>query len=65
MHERCRSAGASMNNPFSLHPHEVTEKAQEIRKKVLNMNYKAGQGHTGADLSEADILASILMQRAL
>ena len=48
-----------MNNPFSLHPSEVTEKAQEIRKKVLNMNYKAGQGHTGADLSEADILASM------
>ena len=48
-----------MNNPFSLHPHEVTEKAQEIRKKVLNMNYKAGQGHTGADLSETDILASM------
>jgi len=23
------------------------------------MNYKAGQGHTGADLSEADILASM------
>ena len=30
-----------MNNPFSLHPHEVTEKAQKIRKKALNMNYRA------------------------
>lgn len=48
-----------MNNPFSLNPHEVTEKAQEIRKKALKMNYKAGQGHTGADLSEADILAAM------
>ena len=47
-----------MNNPFSLHPHEITEKAQEIRKKVLTMKYKVGQGHTGADLSEADILAA-------
>jgi transketolase len=48
-----------MNNPFCLQPPEVALKAKEIRKKVLRMNYNAGQGHTGADLSETDILASI------
>ena len=48
-----------MNNPFCLHPSDVAQKAKEIRKKVLKMNYRSGQGHTGADLSETDILASI------
>jgi transketolase len=48
-----------MNNPFFLAPPEVAQIAKEIRKKNLKMNYNAGQGHTGADLSEADILASI------
>jgi transketolase len=48
-----------MNNPFYLQPTEVVQKAKEIRKKVLKMNCNAGQGHTGADLSETDILASI------
>jgi transketolase len=48
-----------MDNPFCLQPPEVAQKAKEIRKKVLQMNCNAGQGHTGADLSEADILAAI------
>jgi transketolase len=48
-----------MNNPFCLQPPEVAQKAKEIRKKIIKMNYNAGQGHTGADLSEADILSSI------
>ena len=48
-----------MNNPFCLQPSDVAQKAKEIRKKVLKMNYRSGQGHTGADLSETDILASI------
>ena len=48
-----------MKNPFCLHPHEVAQKAKEIRKKILKMNCGSGQGHTGADLSETDILASI------
>ena len=48
-----------MNNPFYLQPFEVAQKAKEIRKKILKMNYGSGQGHTGADLSETDILASI------
>lgn len=48
-----------MKNPFRLKTSEIALQAQEIRKKVLNMNCKAGQGHTGADLSEADMLASL------
>lgn len=48
-----------MNNPFYLKPNEVMQKAKEIRKKILKMNCNAGQGHTGADLSETDILSSI------
>jgi transketolase len=48
-----------MNNPFYLQPSEVMAQAREIRKKALKMNCNAGQGHTGADLSEADILASV------
>ena len=38
---------------------EIKEKAKEIRRKIIKMNSKAGQGHTGADLSETDILASL------
>jgi transketolase len=48
-----------MKNPFYLQPSEVIQKAKEIRKKILKINCGAGQGHTGADLSETDILASI------
>ena len=48
-----------MNNPFYLQPPEVVQKAKEIRKKILKMNCGSGQGHTSADLSETDILASI------
>lgn len=38
---------------------EIERHAKEIRKKVLIMNSKAGQGHTGGDLSETDILATL------
>jgi transketolase len=38
---------------------EIEEHAKEIRKKILTMNSHAGQGHTGGDLSEADILACL------
>ncbi len=48
-----------MKNPFNFDIAELKKASCEIRRKVLNMNYKAGQGHTGADLSEADILASL------
>lgn len=38
---------------------KIEQHAKEIRKKVLTMNSRAGQGHTGGDLSEADILACL------
>ncbi len=37
----------------------LKERAASIRKRVVNMNSRAGAGHTGADLSEADILAAL------
>lgn len=48
-----------MRNPFLLAPGDIEKKAREIRKRIILMNSSAGQGHTGADLSEADILASL------
>ena len=46
-------------NPFRLSPEEVKVRARGIRKHIILMNSAAGQGHTGADLSETDILASL------
>jgi len=51
-----------MNNEFSLEPKQIEQKAKEIRKKIVTMNSHAGQGHTGADLSETDILASLFFR---
>ena len=48
-----------MKNPFEYDSKRIEEEVSEIRKMVLKMNYGAGQGHTGADLSETDILASL------
>lgn len=48
-----------MKNPFDFDPKRISKEVSNIRKMVLNMNYSAGQGHTGADLSETDILASL------
>jgi transketolase len=48
-----------MANEFNLSPAQIAKKAREIRKKIIRTNVHAGQGHTGADLSEADILASL------
>lgn len=48
-----------MKNPYNLEPEEILHETREIRKKILRMNCNAGQGHTGADLSETDILAAL------
>jgi transketolase len=48
-----------MGNPFNLSPADIAARAKEIRRKVIRTNVHAGQGHTGADLSEADILATL------
>ncbi len=46
-------------NAHGLEPQEIARRAGSIRRRVLQMNHRAGQGHTGADLSEADILAAL------
>jgi transketolase len=46
-------------NPFQASADEIRIRAKEIRKKIIRMNSHAGQGHTGADLSETDILATL------
>jgi transketolase len=51
-----------MKDILHLEPQEIVKKAKEIRKKIIRMNTKAGQGHTGADLSETDILASLIFR---
>ncbi len=46
-------------NSHSLSPSQIAEKARLVRRTVLEMNSRAGMGHTGADLSETDILCSL------
>jgi len=41
---------------------QIQECAKEIRKNIIRMNARAGQGHTGADLSETDMLASLFFR---
>lgn len=53
-----------MTNPFNLSPDQIAEKAVRIRRKILRTNVLAGQGHTGSDLSEADILACLFFRIA-
>lgn len=48
-----------MQNPFLLSPHEIENKSKSVRRKIIKMNSHAGAGHTGADLSETDILTSL------
>jgi transketolase len=51
-----------MKNEFNLDAEQIEQKAKEIRKKIILMNSRAGQGHTGADLSETDMLASFFFR---
>ena len=51
-----------MANPFNLSPEEIIGKARQIRKKIIHTNVHAGQGHTGSDLSETDILACLFFR---
>ncbi len=48
-----------MKNPFEFDANRISKEVFTIRKMILKMNHGAGQGHTGADLSETDILASL------
>jgi len=49
----------SNQNEFNLEPDEIKVKVRDIRKSIIRMNVNAGQGHTGADLSETEILACL------
>ena len=51
-----------MSNEFGLDYEQLEQKAKDIRKKIIMMNSRAGQGHTGADLSETDILSSLFFR---
>lgn len=51
-----------MRNEFFLDYPDIEKKAKAIRKKIITMNAHAGQGHTGADLSETDMLASLFFR---
>ena len=48
-----------MKNPFQRTPEEISVHVRNIRQNIIFMNSNAGAGHTGADLSETDILASL------
>ncbi|MGD9201618.1 MAG: transketolase [Chitinispirillia bacterium] len=51
-----------MKNEFMFEPEKIIAKAKKIRQRIIKMNSNAGQGHTGADLSETDILASLFFR---
>jgi transketolase len=55
-------SGSGPVNPFTLDAPGIEERAREIRRLIIQMNSHAGQGHTGADLSEADILATLFFR---
>jgi transketolase len=42
--------------------HHIENTTKAIRKNIINMNARAGQGHTGADLSETDMLAALFLR---
>jgi transketolase len=48
-----------MENPYKQSGEPLHRRAQEIRKKICVMNSAAKSGHTGGDMSEADILAAL------
>lgn len=41
---------------------DLKKHAASIRKRIIHMNSNAGAGHTGADLSETDILTALYFQ---
>lgn len=41
---------------------ELEKKAQELRRLVLTTTHRAGMGHTGGSLSEADILTALFFK---
>lgn len=39
----------------------IKQTARQARRYVLQMNHRSGKGHTGADLSEVDIICTLFM----
>ncbi len=48
-----------MKNPFQYGKEELKTVAKQVRRSIIQMNSYAGAGHTGADLSETDILVTL------
>lgn len=47
-------------NPYNLNIKELEKKAQAVRRKIVKMNAESpAGGHTGADLSQVDILTAL------
>ncbi|MDR1828626.1 MAG: transketolase [Methylobacteriaceae bacterium] len=53
------SESVAMRNPFALSFEDIRFRALNIRRNICRMNCRAKGGHTGADMSETDILASL------
>jgi transketolase len=49
----------TIENPFQYGPEKLADAAKEVRRSIIRMNSSAGAGHTGADLSETDILVTL------
>lgn len=52
----------TMNATISTPIKKIKRIAKKSRSLVLKMNNRAGKGHTGADLSEIDIICTLYMQ---
>lgn len=47
-------------NPFKLSVPELEKKARQVRRDIIRLNaYSPAGGHTGADLSQADLLTAL------
>ncbi|MBN2049993.1 MAG: transketolase [Spirochaetales bacterium] len=46
-------------NPFQYTADQLAAAAKRVRRNIILMNSTTGAGHTGADLSEADILVTL------
>lgn len=47
-------------NPFSLSIKELEDRARSVRRRILRMNaHSPAGGHTGADLSEVEVLVAL------
>lgn len=52
---------SKVNKEVMMDIQKIERTARQARRYVLTMNHKAGKGHTGADLSEIDIICTLFM----